>query len=494
MKRRMICVSYTRATPNIINMEVPENNIGEQDKLIRAYIKKKRWKLTEKYSDCKQDINDETDFLRMKKAGMDRQFECVVFASIYFCGKRLLSANDLLGRVFYPAGVHFAVAEDEFSSAEATPEEVAEYLQRKLGEFRGKLAYRMNEEFFEGTAYRRYGYVRIAKDQLVIDQEPAGIIREIFDLFCGGKTVKEIAAHLNDEGRETCAVYRWKASGGRYKYNHSVWTKHMVSNILQNRIYIGEWYQCIGDERLLLSCPPIIEQGQFDAAQDLFKQRSLVRYKQEIEKPYRVFGTKVYDLETDWPLAVHINTRDGTRMFRFKYPAPAVRLYEKLTLSCTETENSISQQLQIQKEMADHAMTMFETKDAVAKKEMMIAPIRTEANVIFAQMLELDAQIMRAGESKDISSSMMEKVKLLDEELQNQFTKIEEINQLFSKKNPWAKLYSAYSSQDGFIEQTVNKFVAKVMVYRFERVKLIPYYLEWFEKLPQEWFAEWEKT
>ena len=35
MKRRMICVSYTRATPNINNMEIPENNIGEQNKLIR---------------------------------------------------------------------------------------------------------------------------------------------------------------------------------------------------------------------------------------------------------------------------------------------------------------------------------------------------------------------------------------------------------------------------------------------------------------------------
>ena len=102
---------------------------------------------------------------------MDRQFECVVLASIFFCGKMLISATDLLGRVFYPAGVHFAVAEDDFCSAEAAPEEVAAYLQRKKGEFRGKLAYRMNEEHFEGTAYRRFGYVRTAKDQLVIDED-----------------------------------------------------------------------------------------------------------------------------------------------------------------------------------------------------------------------------------------------------------------------------------------------------------------------------------
>lgn len=488
----MICVSYTRVVPNISNMDAPRNTIGEQNELISAYIKKKRWKLIEKYSDRKQDRNDETAFLKMKKAGMDRQFECVVVGSIFFCGKRLLSATDLLERVFYPAGIHFAVAEDDFCSVEATPEEVAAYMQRKIGEFRGKLAYRMNEEFFEGTAYRRYGYIRVAKDQLVIDQEPAGIIKEIFDLFCSGKTVKEIATLLNDEGRETCAAYRWRASEGRYKYNHNVWTSHMVSNILQNRIYIGEWYQCIGDERLLLSCPPIIEQKQFDAAQELFKRRSPIRYKQEMEKKYLVFGTKAYDLETDWPLTVHINKKDGTRIFRFKYPAPAVRLCEKLTLSCGETEISIGKQFQIQKEMADHAVAMFETEDAAIKKKMLIEPIRETANELFEQMFSIENQIMKDTVSNDEKVTMLEKLKLLDEELQSQFAKIEEIHCLFSKKNPWVKLYSSYNNHCEMNEQIVNKYVAKILAYRFERVTLIPCYLEWFEKLPQEWFSEWE--
>lgn len=490
----MICVSYTRAIPNISNMEVPRNAIGEQNEIISAYIKKKKWKLIEKYADRKQDRNEENAFLKMKKAGMDRQFECVVIDSIFFCGKRLLSATDLLGRVFYPAGVHFAVAEDDFCSVEATPEEVEAYLQRKIGEFRGKLAYRMNEEHFEGTAYRRYGYVRTAKDQLVIDEEPANIIREIFALFCNGKTVKEIAELLNDKGTETCAAYRWRASGGRYKDNHSSWTADMVTNILRNRIYIGEWYQCIGKERLLLHCPPIIEQTQFDVAQELFKQRSPARYKQEMEKAYRVFGAKVFDLETDWPLTVHINKKDGTRMFRFKYPAPSVRMYEKLTLSCGETESSIAKQLQAQKEMADHAAAMFETENAATQKEMLIAPIRETANVLFGQMLRIESQIMHDTDSNEAKTSLIEELKRLDEELQSKFTKIEEIQLLFSKKNPWVKLYSSYNSQQGVNEQVVNKYVAKVMAYRFESVSLVPYYREWFEKLPHEWFAEWEEN
>ena len=490
----MICVSYTRAVPNVQNMNAPRNAIGEQNEMISAYLKTKRWKLSEKYSDRKQDRKDETAFLEMKRAGMNRKFDCVVFGSIFFCGRRLLSATDLLWRVFYPAGVHFAVAEDDFCSAEATLEEVDAYLQKKIGEYRGKVAYRMNEEFFEGTAYRRYGYVRIAKDQLAIDQEPAEVIREVFDLFCDGISVKEIAEILNVGEIETCAAYRWRASGGRYKYNHSVWTKHMVSNILQNRLYTGEWYQCIGDERILLSCPPIIGQEQFNKAQELFKQRAAVRYKEEWEKPYRVFGNKAFDQETDWPLTVHINKKDGSRMFRFKYPAPAVHLYEKLSLSCSETEMKVGGQLKIQKEMADHALAMLETEEAAAWKETMISPIRAVANVLFAKMLELEGQIVIPGDLKEAEEPLMEELKKLDKDLQVQFGKIEEIQQLFSRKNPWMLLYSSYNIQDGVDEKIVNRYVDKVMVYRFRDIKMIPYHQEWFQRLPYQWFEEWEEN
>ena len=56
----MICVSYTRAIPNIKNMNAPRNAIGEQNEIICAYVKKKKWKLIEKYSDRKQDRNEES--------------------------------------------------------------------------------------------------------------------------------------------------------------------------------------------------------------------------------------------------------------------------------------------------------------------------------------------------------------------------------------------------------------------------------------------------
>ena len=101
-------------------------------------MKARGWKLSGKYSDRKSDREDETAFLKMKQDGMDRKFECVVFSSLFYCGKTLTSATDLLGHVFYPAGIHFAVAEDDFCSADVTAEEVDAYIKKVRHEYRAR--------------------------------------------------------------------------------------------------------------------------------------------------------------------------------------------------------------------------------------------------------------------------------------------------------------------------------------------------------------------
>ena len=119
----MICVSYTRSVSNCVAIESPKNAIGQQNETIAHFMKARGWKLSGKYSDRKSDREDETAFLKMKQDGMDRKFECVVFSSLFYCGKTLTSATDLLGHVFYPAGIHFAVAEDDFCSADVTADQ-----------------------------------------------------------------------------------------------------------------------------------------------------------------------------------------------------------------------------------------------------------------------------------------------------------------------------------------------------------------------------------
>ena len=129
----MICVSYTRAVSNCSAMKEEDVAIGKQNEAIQTFLKtKKGWKLQQRYSDRKHDRNDETAFLQMKRDGMKREFECVIFSSLFYCGKKMHSAINLLKRVFCPAGIYFAVAEDGFCSCEATSEEIEQYIDDKL--------------------------------------------------------------------------------------------------------------------------------------------------------------------------------------------------------------------------------------------------------------------------------------------------------------------------------------------------------------------------
>lgn len=127
----MRCASYTRVTSCLATEKVPDNTISLQNKAIRLFLKKRGWKLEEKYSDRKNNKNEDGAFQQMRLDGMARKFDIVVIASIFHCGKSVSFAEDLLLKTFYPAGIHFAIVEDNFCSMEKTVLEIEEYMQKK---------------------------------------------------------------------------------------------------------------------------------------------------------------------------------------------------------------------------------------------------------------------------------------------------------------------------------------------------------------------------
>ena len=112
----MRCVSYTRMVGVLHEDEIPSDIIARQNKSITAYAGSHGWKISEKYSDRKKDAGEEAAFRDMVTDGISRRFELVVMDSIFRCGKGLADAEQVMARVFFPAGIHFAVVEDDFCS------------------------------------------------------------------------------------------------------------------------------------------------------------------------------------------------------------------------------------------------------------------------------------------------------------------------------------------------------------------------------------------
>ena len=124
----MICVSYTRSRIRFGEAL----SITEQNEKINAWMKGRRMTIDQKYSDRKEDINADEGFNEMKEAGINRQFECVVFWSIMYFGNDPLVGYNLLLHTFIPAGIDFAVVCDNFFSFGHSVEEIEEYLQNKF--------------------------------------------------------------------------------------------------------------------------------------------------------------------------------------------------------------------------------------------------------------------------------------------------------------------------------------------------------------------------
>lgn len=97
-------------------------------------------------------------------------------------------------------------------------------------------------------AFALYGYQKDPdqKGHLIIDEEAAQVVREVFTLFAQGYGKTNIARILNDRGIPNPTEYK-RQKGLRYKQARSksstLWKYFAISNMLTNEIYIGNMVQ-----------------------------------------------------------------------------------------------------------------------------------------------------------------------------------------------------------------------------------------------------------
>ena len=79
---------------------------------------------------------------------------------------------------------------------------------------------------------------------MIIDEEAAEVVREVFTLFSQGYGKTAIARMLNDRGIPNPTEYK-RLHGLRYKQpktkNSTLWKYFAISDMLVNEIYIGEY-------------------------------------------------------------------------------------------------------------------------------------------------------------------------------------------------------------------------------------------------------------
>lgn len=105
---------------------------------------------------------------------------------------------------------------------------------------------RRNGEFIGGFA--AYGYKKNPKDKnaLIVDEEAAEIVKNIYEWFLDGMSKNAIVHNLNDRGILCPSEYK-KSKGLNYQNpsgsERPLWSSKTVSDILKNRLYVGDMVQ-----------------------------------------------------------------------------------------------------------------------------------------------------------------------------------------------------------------------------------------------------------
>lgn len=186
--------------------------------------------------------------------------DCIVVKDLSRLGRNYLDVSRYLDQVFPALGVRVVAITDGYdSAAEKTPADALMlpvknlfndmYCRDASAKTKASLSAKRRRGEFVG-AFAPYGYAKGSgpdRGRLVIDPEPAGVVRGIFDARIGGMSAAGIAAMLNESlvpsPYEYFAAKGAARSSNFCKGERTAWDARTVLRILSNETYAGTLVQ-----------------------------------------------------------------------------------------------------------------------------------------------------------------------------------------------------------------------------------------------------------
>ena len=211
--------------------------------------------------DCYSDLGktgtnfQRDDFERLMADVRMRKVDCIVVKDLSRFGRNHLEMGNYLGKIFPFLGVRFIAVNDNFDNMDGDPETLGVQLKNLVNELYAKdIAVKIRssrvKQFERGSfsgCHPVYGYDVMKEGNrrvLVVNEEAAVVVRELFDRFLRGEGYVEMIEWLYAEKIHRPSDYR--------KYGHvhqrdgeelHNWHKATLNQILNNCAYIG-WLIC----------------------------------------------------------------------------------------------------------------------------------------------------------------------------------------------------------------------------------------------------------
>ncbi len=233
------------------------NSIQNQKAMLLQYAMEQGWEVYNLYSDDDYTGSDRRrpEFNRLLADAKAHRFDIVLCKTQSRFTRELELVEKYIHGLFPIWGIRFVSIVDNADTANKGNKKSRQinglvnewYLEDMSENIRSVLANRRQNGFHIG-AFALYGYKKDPgqKGHLLIDEEAAAVVREVFTLFSQGYGKTAIARMLNDRGIPNPTEYK-RLHGLRYQQpkrkNSTLWKYFAISDMLTNEIYIGNMVQ-----------------------------------------------------------------------------------------------------------------------------------------------------------------------------------------------------------------------------------------------------------
>lgn len=242
--------------------KVESNSIGSQREIIRTYIREQEdMELYDVYVDDGYSGSnfERPEFKRMISDVEEGKVNCVIVKDLSRFGRDYIEAGRYIQKTFPALRVRFIALTDKYDSFKADSSESSivlpvknfindSYCRDISTKVKSQLEVKCKNGEFIG-AFAVYGYLKNPqnKNQLIVDDYAADIVKKAFFWKMEGLSAQAIATQLNELGILPPLEYK-KSNGVSYRSGFSVssktgWSSVSVKRILTNEVYLGHLVQ-----------------------------------------------------------------------------------------------------------------------------------------------------------------------------------------------------------------------------------------------------------
>ena len=282
------------------------DTIEGQKALIGKYIKSRSdMELCTLYCDNGQTGTDfeRPEFEKLMNAVRRGEINCIVVKDLSRFGRNYKETGNYIERIFPFLDVRFIAINDSFDTltAERTQDGYTVPLKNLINEVYSRDISRKSGSVLEAKqkngefigAWAPYGYSKDPnnKNRLVINEELAPIVRQIFAWRAGGVSVMQIARRLNDADILSPSAYLYETGVVKSEKYHDVpWRIQVLKPLLSHPVYIGHMVQGRKKQSFYEGKPqtyspesewkivrnthePIVDEATFDRVQEIVERR-----------------------------------------------------------------------------------------------------------------------------------------------------------------------------------------------------------------------------